>query len=213
LKFRSKSESELKQLNDDDLVAYMVKARDTGHDDQVAISVCMLLDKRQKKEIAELAIKVGNFHDAEDIWHQIMENALKAKFRGVYTGEFFSLVKKIRRARIADFFEKKRKSPDLIAPNDDGSNPLDGYSGNDEFEGGVDLSMIVEDLLAGLSERDRMIAELRMKNIPAKEVAETVSRSGLDGSEGLTSINCDTIYSRFKKSLRATLADAEGTAT
>jgi RNA polymerase sigma factor (sigma-70 family) len=201
LKFRSKNESELQNLDDDDLVAYMVKARDTGHDADVRLAAWILVGGRYKQILALVRQKVRDYHDAEDITQTVIEQAVKARFDGVHTGEFFSLVVTIRKRRVADYLEKKAREPALETSGEDGSDSYATLSSSDDFEAEIDLALLCQDLLDEYSERDRMVIQLRIAGDPAKEVAEAVIASGVDGCEGLTSVNCDTIYSRFRKKL------------
>jgi RNA polymerase sigma factor (sigma-70 family) len=205
LKFRSKNESELRNLDDDELVDYMVKARDRGHDAEVRLAAWILVGGRYRQILALVRQKVRDYHDAEDITQTVIEQAVKARFDGIHTGQFFSMVVTIRKRRVADYLEKKARQPALESPEPDGSDPYSGLSTGDDFEAGVDLTLLCEDLLDECSERDRMVIQLRIQGHAAKEVAEAVSASGVDGSDGLTSLNCDTIYSRFRKKLRLTL--------
>jgi RNA polymerase sigma factor (sigma-70 family) len=201
LKFRKKSESELSHLDDDDLVAYMVKARNAGDDDEVRLAVQILLFQRQDREIALLALKTDNYQDAEDIWSAVMEGALKARFRGQHAGQFFSMVKQIRHARLVDYYDGKRNAPLLVGPREDGSDPLEDMGGPTGIDSAAELQSVVDGILEELSERDRMVVRLRMAGYPAKETAERVAHSGLEGADDITSINCDTIFSRFRKAL------------
>jgi RNA polymerase sigma factor (sigma-70 family) len=209
LKFRKKSESELSHLDDDDLVAHMVKARNAGDDDEVRLAVQMLLFRRQDREIAMLALKTDNYQDAEDIWSAVMEGALKARFRGQHAGQFFSMVKQIRHARLVDYYARKRNAPQLVGPREDGSDPLDDLGGPTDIDSAVELQSVVDGILEELNERDRMVVSLRMEGRPAKEVAERTAASGLDGAEEMSAVNCDTIFSRFRKALAEALESSE----
>jgi len=205
LKFGAKSEPELTHLSDDDLVAYMVKARDTGHDDELRTATGLLVWSRHPQQLGLVRQKVRNEQDAEDITQIVMEQALKARFDGKHAGQFFSMLNVIRKRRVADYFERQRREPDSAGPLPDGSDPLTGISDGDDFAAGVDLEMVSEAVLGEFSVRDRMVIRHRVDGHPAKKVAEMVAASGVEGSDGLTSINCDTIYSRFRKRLRAVL--------
>jgi RNA polymerase sigma factor (sigma-70 family) len=182
----------------------MVKARDTGHDADVELAAWILVGGRYKQILALVRQKVRDYHDAEDITQTVIEQAVKARFDGIHTGQFFSMVMTIRKRRVADYLERKSRQPNLQSPVPDDSQPpvpaLD-----DDFEAEVDLALLCKDLLDDCSPRDRMVIQLRIDGHAAKEVADLVTASGVDGSEGLTSVNCDTIYSRFRKRLRRTL--------
>ncbi len=81
LKFRAKSEHELSELSDDDLVAYLVAARDAGRDAEVGTATGMLMFRRYRQIHSAVRIKVRDRMDAEDIVQQVMEDTLKAAFR------------------------------------------------------------------------------------------------------------------------------------
>jgi RNA polymerase sigma factor (sigma-70 family) len=206
LGFRPKDEYQLSKLQDDDLVAYVIAARDAGHDEEVRKTTWMLVDRRKDQVTGLVRSKIRNPDDAEDVLQQVFEGALRARFKGEFTGEFFAMLFKIARNKIADYFEGKAKEQAHFEPVSEDSDPLDGIADGDDFETGVDTGLVYREVLAGFSDRDQMVIRLKIRGYPAKEVAEIVSSSGVEEGEGMTAANCDQVFSRFKKKLRERLS-------
>lgn len=203
LKFRKKSEHQLSQLSDNDLVAYLVAARDAGQDGEVRLAAGMLVWRRIDVLFALVRAKVDNDQDVEDIVQQILEDTMKAAFRGVYAGEFFSLMKRIQERRVADFYAKKNRTPKQIGPYDDGGSPLDGVADDDDLIAGSIAEAALETALEGYSERDQLVIRLKMDGHPARAIAEQVEQSGVKSGNGMSQANVDQIFSRFRTDFKA----------
>jgi RNA polymerase sigma factor (sigma-70 family) len=210
LKFRKKDEDELQHLSDDDLVAYVVEARNAGFDSEVRAATGILVFRRYDQQLAFVQKKVKHREDAEDILGDIIADMLRAAFRGEYTGEFFSLFFVIRDRRIADFYKKAGREPEIESPSGDDRNLIETLVETGDFTGESDVRMLLEDALSGHSERDRMLIRLRIDNHPAKAVAKKVNESGIGGDTTMTPANVDQIYARFKHKLRPELFPDEG---
>ena len=203
LKFRKNSEHQLSQLSDNNLVAYLVAARDDSQDGEVRMATGMLVWRRHDVLVALVRAKVDNDQDVEDIVQQILEDTMKAAFRGVYAGEFFSLMKRIQERRVADFYAKKKRTPKQIGPYDDGSSPLDGVADDDDLIAGSIAEAALETALEGYSERDQLVIRLKMDGHPARAIAERVEQSGVEGGAEMSPANVDQIFSRFRKDFKA----------
>lgn len=199
LKFEAKSETEQAILSDDDLVAYLVAARDAGQDAEVRRGAGMLVFRRHRQVRAAVGVKVEDRMDAEDIVQQVMEDTIKAAFRGVHAGEFFAMMNTIRTRRVADYFEKKNTTPKTVQPREDGANPWEDIEDERDPIEDLEIGMTLDDALSSYSERDRVIIEKKIDGFPAKQIAEDVAASGLAGAEGLTPSNVDKVFSRFRE--------------
>jgi len=203
--FRPKNDSELERLDEDSLFAYMVEARDAGETVEARRAAGRLCFGRERQIRARIRMDVDIEADVDDLTATVLEQAIRARFQGDHPGQFFSLVKTIRKRRVADYLEsqneRKRLQESLTsAEGEDRDVPVNGER--------VDLLLALEECLATESERNRMIVELRIDGYRAREVAEQVRESGIDGD--MTPANVDQIFARFKRDNRtALLADEE----
>jgi RNA polymerase sigma factor (sigma-70 family) len=196
LKFRKKSEHQLSPLSDDDLVAYLVAARDVGQHGDVRLAAGMLVWRRYDVLLALVRLKVDDDRDVEDIVQQIVEDTMKAAFKGEHTGEFFSLMKTIQKRRVADFYDRKSRTPNQVGPNGDGTSPLDGLAGDDDPIAGSIAEAALNQVLDGYSERNRTVITMKIDGYPAREIAELIGN-------GMSAANVDQIFSRFRREFDA----------
>lgn len=203
LKFRAKSEYELSQLSDDNLVAYLVAARDAGQVGTVRLAAGMLVWRRYDVLVALVRAKVDDDQDIEDIVQQILEDTMKAAFKGEHTGEFFSLMKTIQERRVADFYAKKSRTPKQVGSYDDGSSPLDRITDDDDLIAGSIAEAALDKVLDEYSGRDRIVITMKMDGHRAREIAERVAQSGVESGAGMSPANVDQIFSRFRKDFKA----------
>lgn len=202
--FRPKNDLELDQLDDDDLVEYVVAARRAGETGTYRDAVAILVYRREGQFYGIARSKVPTDADANDIVYEALLGIIKGSFDGERTDQFFAWAFRILRNKIADFHRKSR--PKTVSLDDLGKNDLKGYelvgSEDGDFTEMVDLIVLWEDALARESERDARIVELRKDGSPAKEVIEILIEEGVDGAGEVTVANVNTIFSRFKKKNR-----------
>lgn len=210
MKFRKKDDYELQNLSDDDLVAYVVDARNAGREEEFRAGIAILVFRRYNQQLAFIQKKVKQREDAEDILGEVIADMMKAAFRGEHTGEFFSLFFLIRDRRIADFYKRAEREPELQGPQDDDGDLIDILVETGDFADESEVRLVLEDVLSEYSERDRLVIRKRIDSYPAKEVAEIVNQSGISGNQAMTPANVDQIYARFKHRLRPELFPPEG---
>ena len=216
--FRPKNESELDQLDDDDLVEYIVAARGAGETEEFVRATGILVYRRYEVMIAYTMKddKINSIQDAEDIVGQAIANAIAPSFEGGSAGEFFSRLWTILDRRIVDFHRKRMRTPDASSLDAyDGDKP-DPYevtpSGGGDFVNGVWIRDGWGRAIAGLSERNLEIVRLRAQGYSAKEVIERMREDGIDGAAELTVENVNQVYSRFRKDSRESLTGETGPA-
>ncbi len=210
LSFRPKDERQLEQLSDDQLVAYIVGARDGGYDDEVRTATSILVFRRYRQQLAFIRKKVRSPEDAEDILGDVILDMLNAAFRGTFTGEFFSLFFIIRDRRIADHYKKIEGEPEAATSNPDGPDLIEELLGSEEFTDESEVRMLIEQCLSQYPDRDRAIIAMRIEGFPSREVAETVNRQRIGGETKMSPANVDQIFARFKHRLRPELFPDEG---
>ena len=221
--FRPKNESELDQLDDDDLVEYIVAARGAGETAEFVRATGVLVYRRYEVMIAytmkpgaDGKKKVDRIEDAEDIVGQAIASAIAPSFEGGSAGEFFSRLWTILDRRIVDFYRKKERTPNassLDAYDADKPDPYDVTPSRDgDFVNGVWIRDGWGRAIAGLSERNLEIVRLRAQGYSAKEVIEQMREDGIDGAAELTVENVNQVYSRFRKVSRESLTGETGPA-
>lgn len=202
--FRPKNDLELDQLDDDDLVQYVVAARGAGATEAFRDAIAVLVYRRERQFFWIARSKVPTDGDAEDIVYEAFLGIIKGSFDGERTDQFFAWAFRILRNKIADFHRKGRLQ--TVSIEQLGGEETNGYelvgSHDGDFTEVVDLIDLWETALAGESERDARIVELRKDGYPARDVIEILIEEGMDGSGELTVANVNTIFSRFKKKNR-----------
>jgi RNA polymerase sigma factor (sigma-70 family) len=204
LTFRPKNDLELDQLDDDDLVQYVVAAREAGDADAFRNGVAMLVYRRERQFFWIARKKVPTDSDADEIVYEAFLGIIRGSFDGERTDQFFAWAFRILRNKIADFHRRKRLPS--VSLDEFGKGGANGYemvgSEDGDFTEVVDLMVLWESALARESVRDARIIELRKDGSPAKEVIEILIEEGVDGAGEVTVANVNTIFSRFKKKNR-----------
>lgn len=209
--FRKKSESELEQLSDDELVDYVVAARRAGDADEMRAGLAFLSWGRRDQIFAWIRLKVSNVDDADELVSDVLEAAIKARFKGEHTGEFVNMLKKITQFKIADYHEamsRKREREKAMVTADDGSDPVEALSDVIDGFGVAELEMVIAGVLEEEAPRTKMVTELKLDGHPAKEVAKSVTDAFPEENE-MTSSNVDKIFSRFRQKLGAALREGD----
>lgn len=104
-----KTESELDRLSDDELLAWVTKAREAGDIEQARNACGMLAFRHEDRVEAKIRIRTSPEH-AEDIFMTVMESVVRSAFDGKFMGEFGSWINRITQRRIADFYKKRESS-------------------------------------------------------------------------------------------------------
>jgi len=200
LKFRAVSQNEQARLSDDDLVAYLRSAGDSGQDDEAATAAGILVSRRIDvlASIVRNRINSAGDEDVEDIVSTVMEHTIKARFDGKHAGQFFSLMLTILDRRIVDFIDRQGREPKIARTFDDGTSSLDLVVDGEDPIGASALLVTLQGVLEKYSQRDRMVIEMRIDGIPSKEVAERVQTSGVEDGAEMSFQNVDQIYKRFR---------------
>ena len=199
---RPKTENELATLEDDELIAYAVDARNSDRQDDFRSAVGVFISRR----IGLVTFWVGKKADGDEadeiagkVFVSIFEGA--GRIKGSRPGEIVEWMRTVTARRIADHYRSKEKQPDISSldgqPGDENewSKPV----GDPDSTGGVELGMVIEEALRQLDEVKREVVELRIDGYSSKEVAEA-SRD-----DDMTPANVDKIFSRFRRTLAGEL--------
>jgi RNA polymerase sigma factor (sigma-70 family) len=198
--FHERSEHELSRLDDESLLAYLLKARAAGHIEAATSALRVLVWGYLDIVEMRVRLKVPG-HEVDEVVASIMESALKSAFDGTSGGEFRSWVHTIADRRIADYHRRNRLD---IVPLPDGSEESGGRDiPQPADEGTVDLQRAIDVALGELGGEHRAVIDLYVfADLTAGDVA---------AQTGESEANVHQIGSRFRKRLRALLsADDDG---
>lgn len=196
--FRERSEHELALLTDDELIAYLRRARAAGSTAAARLALQLLVFGYWDALVARAALKVPRAA-AEDMAATALESAIKSAFDGVSVGELRSWLHTILARRIAEHYRSKEGRPRLVAlisehPEDEAVwgfepsvDPADGTV--------VDVRRAVATAYAELSEGHRAVVDLYV--LSEYSAAEAAAGTG----EGENNVH--QIGSRFRKRVRA----------
>jgi RNA polymerase sigma factor (sigma-70 family) len=201
--FRVRSDRELERLSDEALLAYVRAARDAGELSAARRGLMILVYGHEANVRRRLSLRVGE-HVLDDLVREVLVKAIAGAFAGSSVGEFRSWLNTIVERTAADYHRRAKRRPSEAPlpsehPSDEqvwGEEPrVDG-----EAEG-VELRILVEEVLATFGEKQRRVIELHvLEGRPAREVCESI--------DGMREDNVAQIASRFRRKLQAALEEA-----
>lgn len=198
-RYRKLTPAELDRLSDEELIAYVVAARDAGDEREARGALNRLIWGYYRILLYRAKLKLPG-RDAEDIVGDAIVSALSAIFSGASTGEFRSWVHTILDRRIADHYERLKRRPvtePLVAEMD----ALPGAGRRIGVDGGqsrVEAQQAADQALAELSPQHRQVILHHINGgLTAKEVAERVA--------GMSENNVHKIAERYRKRVRELL--------
>ena len=202
-------------------MAYVVEARTEGAAGEYESALAVLIfrwegifHRRVIRRIGQYCTDSGYLSaasEAEEIVLETFKDVFRGvdRFEGAAAGQFHKWVQTILDRRVVDWFRSRSNDPQVVSY--DGSRNQDGEEvgmyevvgdGEVDVEMTVELRILWEEALAAESERDAMVVELKAEGLPSADVAAIIEEEGLDGGEGMSTDNVDTIYSRFRKKNR-----------
>jgi RNA polymerase sigma factor (sigma-70 family) len=210
--FRDLPDHELQLLSDDDLLAYVRLARDTGHRDAVTRALRVLVFGFWSLVLWRVSQKVAS-KDAEDVAADALESAIKSAFDGNSTGEFRSWLNVITDRRIADFHRKKRVETVPLPGQDDSEEG--GWGTEPSVQPDIDVEavsteQVIERVYASFSQEHQKVLDLYIWGpYAAKGAAEEFNSRHPDGDPPMTENNVHAISSRFRKALDKALRERD----
>ena len=202
--FRERPDRELERLSDEELIEYIVGARDAGRLDACNRAGAILVHGYWDIAVARCRLKVPPA-DAEDVAGQAVVSAITTfAFAGGSIGEFRGWLHTIVDRRIADYHRaRERKSPPEALPETGGDE--DAVWGVEPWEegeaGAIDVQSVVDQAFAELSETHQRVVELYgFEDLSAVDAAAQIP--------DMTEANVHQIYTRFRARLRELLAEA-----
>ena len=196
--FKPLPDHDLQQLADEQLIAYIRKARDHGELAHARRGLMFLVYGYERDVKRRLSLKVPA-HVVDDIAHDALVRAIAAAFDGTSVGEFRSWLHTIVDRTAVDFFRRAERRPkETILPSEhEGEEGAWGAEpATDGEAGAVELRIIVEEVLETLSEKHRLVIELHVfGGLTGGEVCDRI--------EGMSEDNVAQIATRFRAKLRA----------
>jgi len=202
--FRERPDRELERLSDEELIEYIVGARDAGRLDACNRAGAILVHGYWAIVVARARLKVPPA-DAEDVAGQAVVSAITTfAFAGASIGEFRGWLHTIVDRRIADYHRtRERRPPPERLPEAGGDD--DAAWGVEPWEEGdidaIDVQSVVDQAFAELSETHQRVVELYgFDDLSAAGAAARIP--------DMTEANVHQIYTRFRARLRELLAEA-----
>lgn len=199
---------DLAKRRDEELIAYVVAARDAGELDSARQALGIFAQRRWGDLVRRALLKMPTREDAEDVAAQAIAGALKAAFDGESIGEAVNLINRILSRRIADFHEARKRTEALPEDLDDDERKQPDAAIVEDDTAAVDLADVVTQVYDKLEEdhhRD-VVDDYVFGGFDAKETAERVNTSYPDLDPPMSDQNVHQIASRFRKDLRDELS-------
>ena len=213
--FKRRLPGELDNLDDEDLIAYAVGAREADELDAMKDALAVFANRRLPDLIRRALIKVPEA-DAEDVAMQAFGDAVLANFEGTSVGEFVNLQRTVLSRRIADYHDKAERSPDTVElpeehrdHEDESRHRRDAAVSQSEV-GRVDAQDVIDQALAKLSDEHRRTVELYVfEDQSGEETANRINQEFPASNPKMSVDNVQKIASRFRKQLRKLLEGAD----
>jgi RNA polymerase sigma factor (sigma-70 family) len=203
--FHPLSDHELHRLTDDQLIAYIRDARDVGQLAAGRRALAFLVYGYERDVKRRLSLRLPA-HAIDDVAHDALVKAIAAAFDGSSQGEFRSWLHTIVDRTAVDWFRRVQRRPkETPLPSEHlGEGEIWGEEPVTASQSGeVEVRMIVDEVLAELSEKHRQVIDLHVfEGLTAREVCDRI--------EGMTEDNVAQIASRFRAKLRARLDPETG---
>lgn len=209
-------DSKLQVLADEQLVEYMRSSRTAGLPEEVrrASGILLWRDYGRIKQKVGLKVPPGSI---EDVAGSVMLSVLEATITASSIGEVRSLVNTITARRIADFTDKRARTPtsDPLAEEHDGEDQIypGGQPSTPDGTSQVAADELIEQALEGISEQHRRVIELggkehdRFEGRSAREVAEQIR---VEFGNTISEANVHQILSRFRLRLKKLVDPGDG---
>jgi RNA polymerase sigma factor (sigma-70 family) len=200
--FRRLSDIELKRLADEEVVAYLVRAREVGEHNEVTAALQSLVYGRMDLVESIVAARVPD-QAIDRVAQDAMIETMTAVFDGVSVGQFVNFLKTVTSRKVADYWKSRGRhgrEEATLDSDDESKRRREVVDVAEEVEA-VPLQTLVDDVLNGLPSDHRAAVELAVfGDQPSADVAAQL---------GLTAANVDQIKSRFRHALRKALEDSD----
>ena len=207
-RFDRLNDTQLNDLSDEEILAYINKARDAGEAEAATLGLQVLVFGYMDSIRMWVGRKVPR-EQVDDLAHVAMLSAIVSTLDGRTIGEFRSWLYTIVKFRIADHYRKGRLEEEPLFEEGDEHAPT--VPGVEDGMSAIDLDAAIEEAMEGLDDVKRRVVEIAiLDDQPAKRTAEMVNAE-FDGhlDPPMSGDNVHQIACRFRKRLRTILAEAE----
>ncbi|MBA2448487.1 MAG: sigma-70 family RNA polymerase sigma factor [Chloroflexi bacterium] len=208
------NDAELYELSDDELIAYIVKARAAGRSSAAELGVRILAFKQERQVTGFMFNQLGS--KGPEVVEQVAARtiadaiAAAASFEGESIEEFRGFLFRIAHRRRVDYLRKNRVDEvPLVNEHDEDAREREFAGGGDPLEA-VDRASVFNQAFEELGKDSHKLVVLLtvFHDLPAKETAEQVNRQfAADSDDPMTEQNVNKINSRFRKRLDELLDD------
>ena len=210
--FRELNDAQLAKLPDEELVAYIVRARAAGRVDSAVLGAQVLAFKHERAVTGWFQNQIGSKGGAvvDELAAVTIRDAVRwaTSFEGTSVGEFRSGVFRIARRRRVDYLRKNRVDtvPFAFEGSDDAEEREFGQ--NDPLEA-IDRMGVFNQAFSELNKDSHKLAILlSLHGYPYKEIARKVTSQLADpGDDPMSENNVSQIISRFNKRMDELLSD------
>lgn len=206
-------EADLRRLDDDELIAYAVAAREAGESAEArdALRIFVLGMQDAVRAFVRTRLRSHGESVAEEVAERAFEDAIRSieGLRGRTAGEARAFVFTIARLRIVDFHRSRR--PELTPLADAGDGPAGSAALAVEGEADAVLtSILLEQAMEGLRRDHRdAVAMFVLLGYTAGETADLLSaRAEGPVERSVSEQNVHQIGSRFRRDFRRQLVAA-----
>lgn len=209
MEFREKKDYELDRLSDEELIAYLVRARRAGDDHAANTALAVFAHRHFDDLVASALLKLESRDDAEDVAGQTIADVIRTAFQGEVVAEAMGLLYRILRRRIADFYRAREGKP-LAEPLPEDLDDEERKRGDVAIEpdatGRVDLLDVIENLFAARSPAHCMVIDdFVFDGYNGQETAARVNNAFGELDPPMTEANVHQIAKRFRTELRGEL--------
>jgi RNA polymerase sigma factor (sigma-70 family) len=188
--FLPKTDTELDAFPDDELIAYVRRARAAREDAEARTALQILVYGHWANVERRVKLKVPEQY-VEDVAGEVLVSAIKSAFDGRSVGEFITWLNTITKRRIADFY---RRGVHRTVPLDDEDGvpiQLEAIS----QDGAVEVRDAIDRVLGRLSaDHQRVVEIVIFEDQPAAAAMAEV--------DGLSENNAHQIVRRFRTALK-----------
>jgi RNA polymerase sigma factor (sigma-70 family) len=201
--FRALIDLELDALGDDDLIAYIRRARDAGESQHARLGLRILVFGHMDNVERRVRMKVPE-HAVDLVAGLAFEKAFTAAFDGTSVGEFRSWLNTITDRRIADYHRRTRPReeplPSTGEDHDDRNDPT-----VEPETGAVEAQSAVDQAMAELNPVHQRVIDLYVFSDSEPSATDVATRVIHDTGQPMSENNVHQIARRFRLRLRELL--------
>jgi RNA polymerase sigma factor (sigma-70 family) len=212
--FRELNDAQLAKLSDEELVAYIVRARAAGREDAAVLAAQILAFNHESEVLGWFYNNLGSKGQVvvEELAAVTIRDAIKwaASFKGTSDREFRAAVFRIARRRRVDYLRRKRVETISFAWAGSEEDEEREFGFGDPLEAIDDMSVFNQAFAELNKDTHKLVVLLSLYRIPHKQIAEKVNRQFKHtGDDPMSENNVSKIISRFNARLDGLFEEAD----